>query len=61
VISHTYNDCGFYDVRLTVTTECGSHSLTLGDLIKVKSSKVTKEVGAGYSYTSIQEAINDDV
>jgi hydrogenase maturation factor len=28
-------------------------------LIKIKSSQVTKEVGAGHAYTSIQTAIDD--
>ncbi|MGA1870255.1 MAG: right-handed parallel beta-helix repeat-containing protein [bacterium] len=60
-ISHAYSHCGLYDVSLTVTTTtCGTHSLTLFDFIKVKSSLPSKEVGkSGYTYTTIQEAIDD--
>jgi parallel beta-helix repeat protein len=57
--SHAYTDYGSHDVSLTITTECGSHGLTIADLIKIKSSEVTKEVGEGYFYTSIQVAIDD--
>ncbi|UCG69845.1 MAG: PKD domain-containing protein, partial [Thermoplasmata archaeon] len=62
IIVHTYNTYGAYDVSLTITTDCGSHTLTLYDLIKIKSSQPTREVGeegSGYAYTSIQEAIDD--
>jgi len=59
--SHTYTSNGFHDVSLTISTECGSHMLILNDLIKIKSSQVTKEVGEGYAYTSIQAAIDDAV
>jgi parallel beta-helix repeat protein/predicted outer membrane repeat protein len=59
MISHAYTDYGSYDVSLTITTECGSHRLTLSDFIRIKSSQVTKEVGAGQAYTSIQAAIDD--
>jgi parallel beta-helix repeat protein/predicted outer membrane repeat protein len=58
-VSHAYTDYGSYDVSLNITTECGSHRLTLSDLIKIKSSQMTKEVGEGYPYTSIQSAIDD--
>jgi parallel beta-helix repeat protein len=59
IVSHTYSRYGSYDVSLTVTTECGAHNLTWYDLVKIKSSQVTKEVGEGYDYASIQEAIDD--
>jgi parallel beta-helix repeat protein len=59
MISHAYTDYGSYDVSLNITTECGSHRLTLSDFIRIKSSQVTKEVGEGQAYTSIQAAIND--
>ncbi|MGA1795417.1 MAG: right-handed parallel beta-helix repeat-containing protein, partial [bacterium] len=57
--SHTYDSYGFYDVRLTITTECGSHTLTLSNCIKVGSTSPTREVGEGYEYDSIQGAIDD--
>ncbi|MGA1869875.1 MAG: right-handed parallel beta-helix repeat-containing protein [bacterium] len=57
--SHNYSGYGTYDVSLTITTECGSHKATHYNLIKIKSSQITKEVGEGYPYASIQEAIND--
>ena len=58
-VSHTYNSYGSYNVTLTVATESGSHEVTIYDLIKIKSSEVTKEVGDGHAYSSIQDAIND--
>lgn len=61
IVSHTYSRYGSYDVSLTVTTECGVHNLTWYDLVKIKSSQVTKEIGEGYDYTSIQEAIDKAV
>ncbi len=60
-VSHTYTNYGAYNVSLTVTTDCGSHRLVIGELIKIKSSSVTKEVGEGFSYSSIQDAIDDAV
>ncbi|MGA1864103.1 MAG: right-handed parallel beta-helix repeat-containing protein [bacterium] len=61
IVYHTYNDYGFYDVSLTVTTGCGADTLKLYDVIYVKSSVPTREVGKGgeYDYEYIQETIDD--
>lgn len=58
LVSHTYG-YGAYDISLTAATEQGSHTITMPGLIKVMSSVPTKEVGQGYEYGSIQQAINE--
>jgi len=35
IVSHTYTDYGSYDVSLTITTGCGTHTLTIPELIRI--------------------------
>lgn len=57
--SHTYTGYGLFEVGLTITTPCGTHGLTIHNFAKIKSSLATREVGEGYAYSSIQEAIQE--
>lgn len=61
IVSHTFSEFGSYDVSLTVSTECGEQTLTLQRLINVEKTEISKNVGAGYEFSSIQEAIDSSV
>ncbi|MGA1875706.1 MAG: right-handed parallel beta-helix repeat-containing protein, partial [bacterium] len=57
--SHTYSAYGSYDVSLKITTGGEQHTIKINDFITVNSSEITKEVGKGYTYDTIQAAIDD--
>ena len=60
-VFHNYAGHGSYDVTLILTADDETSSVTYNDLVKIKSSYVTKHVGESYDYTCIQDAVNDAV